>query len=147
MSLSFCAIYCTLSSFQSAFRFPPVVIFSAAGKAVLRGGWRLRFRLDLVLAGSQDRLDVLVGGLRRILKCPPASIFQTLRCVFVCQLQQAQAGLVALLLYTVTAQDWPLLLLQYSRRSLQPNAQNAHRSTGYTSGAPGAYVPEPCCTG
>lgn len=27
------------------------------------------------------------------------------------------------------------------------NAQNAHRSTGYTSGAPAAYIPGPCCTG
>ena len=62
-------------------------------------------RDDLILSGCKNRLDILEGGTWRIFQCPLTGVLQSLRRVFIRQLQQTHAGLVALLLHLVAAEN------------------------------------------
>ena len=66
------------------------------------------FRLcmdSFILAGCQNSRDIFERRGGRVFQCPFAGIFQPFQGVLVCQPQQIHAGLVALLLYLVAAEN------------------------------------------
>ena len=93
--------------FQSASLVPPSVIRSSTGESVPGGGRSSRtlLRDGLILARCQNSLDILERRAGCVFQCPFAGILQPFRGVFVCQLQQTHARLVALLLYFVAAEN------------------------------------------